>query len=386
MKYEVEKLYEGLEEQKNGDGEESLVICELHDRLMREFCFNFMRYQRNTCKAAIAASIWDRPEGIGNVSLVFAGQDSLPRFVSALSKSSVGDISDTLRGGWVKSIRCGGHFDDNQSPESLGYLDQLIKYTSLSALLQCVSSDLEELNIGRFALNESTAKYLSPALGVLSKVDSLTLGDLRCSASVFTELLKGIVDGMPSLRCLAVWGNKISAEAALKLKDIIVHHPKLVYVDVSLCDMDINSFERILDGCELSGSMQVLKVEMTVAASVEGVRSLERRLSANKLNLLNVTFHAIDNAGHFIDRLLPHLARNWEEYKSINCMRNTKIESKDILRVIPRLMHSISDSPDGVENIYKCLIRNDNKVLGFFQRGRVDTQTNLYEEEKTTFE
>ena len=176
-----------------------------------------------------------------------------------------------------------------------------------------------------FALNKSTAKYLPQSLRGLSKIETLTLGDLRCLDSAFTELMKGILDGMPSLCCLEIFGNNISIEAAKMLKDIIIHHPKLVYLNLSFCEMDMNCFESILDGCKLSGSMQVLKVWMSIAGSVEGVKSLEHWLMSGKLNLLSIAFHANNNAGHFFYRLRPLLARNWEEYKSINHMRNKEI-------------------------------------------------------------
>ena len=79
--------------------------------------------------------------------------------------------------------------------------------------------------------------------------------------------MQGIADNVPELQCLDISGNKVSRESTEVVKDVIVCHPKLIYLDVSFCEMDLYSYNKILDGCQISGRMQSLNVSRTIARS-----------------------------------------------------------------------------------------------------------------------
>ena len=175
---------------------------------------------------------------------------------------------DVLGGRWVKSIRAGGHINFDTGIETMVHaLEVLIESENLSVLLRCVRRGLEELVLTRFAFVESTAESFCSLLGSLSSVKSLTFSQMACSDDTFKILIQGILDNISELRYLYISGNTLSRETAHVLKDVIIRHPKLVYLDVSLCKMDMHSFDSILDGCEISGRIQALNVQRTVARS-----------------------------------------------------------------------------------------------------------------------
>jgi Ran GTPase-activating protein (RanGAP) involved in mRNA processing and transport len=159
--------------------------------------------------------------------------------------------------------------------------------------------------------------------------------------------MQGVADNIPELQCLDISGNTLSRESVYVLKDVIIRHPKLVYLDVSWCEMDMHSFDSILDACEISGRIQALNVQKTVARSNRGRKSLKRRMKSGKLCLLNVNFHTDDNVERFVNSLRPCFARR-------------------LKADLPEVMESILDSSDGVENMYKFLIGNYNEVLDLF--------------------
>ena len=205
-------------------------------------------------------------------------------------------------------------------------------------------------------------------LGSLSSVKSLTFSQLACSENTFKILMQGILDNIPELRYLDISGNKLSRESADVLKDVIIRHPKLVYLDVGLCEMDMHSFDSILDGCEISGRIQALNVQRTVARSNRGRKSLKRRMKSGSLCLLNVNFHTDDNVERFMNRLRPCFARRLKEHESINRMKGIIKRRSDL----PEVMESILHSADGVENMYKFLIGNYNEVLDLFNVNQVN--------------
>ena len=118
------------------------------------------------------------------------------------------------------------------------------------------------------------------------------------------------------------------------------------------------SFDLVLDGCELTRQMQVLNVQLTIASSPNGMKSLERRISSGSLCLLCINFSVGDNAEDFMQRVRPYLSRHLSERKNIGLIKN-KIEGL----YIPDVLESIAGSFDGVENIYRCLTRNYGDLL-----------------------
>jgi hypothetical protein len=155
----------------------------------------------------------------------------------------------------------------------------------------------------------------------------------------------------------------ISQEAASVLKDVICNHPKLVFLNVGHCEMDLHSLDLILDGCEVTRQMQSLVVESTVASSVEGMNSIERRLRSGSLCLLNIKFHDRDNVDEFIRRIRSYMARNYAERKNIELVKNNKLHRLEL----PEALESIVCSPDGVENMYKLLIADHSHLLDLFK-------------------
>ena len=189
-------------------------------------------------------------------------------FVRNLNDCFGTGTTDLLGGGWVKSIRAGGHFDVGAGFESMEHATKVLtEGETLPILLKYVRCGLEELVLTRFVFDEHTVDSFCLVLGQLSSVKNLTLSKLACSAKSFKRLMQGIADNIPELRYLDISANKVSRESADVLKDVITRHPKLVYLDVGLCEMDMHSYDSVLDGCEVSGRIQALNVRMTVAHS-----------------------------------------------------------------------------------------------------------------------
>jgi hypothetical protein len=363
MKFDLEEVYDGLYKQQYGDGDDSLVVYELRDHPVANERYNYMIYPHNGRRDEIILSVLFGLESIENAGFVFIGRTAITNFVSALEDHLGYNIKNILGGRWVKSIRAGGHVDIGSGLQTtVQALEVLTESQKLSVLLRCVRRGLEELVLTRFAFVGPTAESFCSLLGSLSSVKYLTLSQMVCSVDTFKILMQGVVDNIPELQCLDISGNTLSRESVYVLKDVIIRHPKLVYLDVSLCEMDMHSFDSILDGCEISGRIQALNVQKTVARSNRGRKSLKRRMKSGKLCLLNVNFHTDDNVERFVNSLRPCFARRLKEHESINRMKGIIKRRSDL----PEVMESILDSSDGVENMYKFLIGNYNEVLDLF--------------------
>jgi hypothetical protein len=292
-----------------------------------------------------------------DMGIVFEGRVSL----RSIMMTHV--IADLLETGCVKAIRAGHHFDDFAPIELLDVLEFCTVQTLFGMILNRVRHSIEELLLLRYAVNESMALHLANGFGNLTNVENLALYEMGCSEITFTNLVRGLVSSMSNLRYLNVARNGISQEAASVLKEVIRNHPKLVFLNVGHCEMDLHSLDLILDGCEVTRQMQSLVVESTVASSVEGMNNIERRLRLGSLCLLNIKFHERDNVDEFIRRIRPYMARNYAERKNIELVKNNQLHRLEL----PEALESIVCSPDGVENMYKLLIADHSHLLDLFK-------------------
>jgi hypothetical protein len=218
---------------------------------------------------------------------------------------------------------------------------------------------LEDLSLFSYLLNDDLANRLASSFGQLPKLEYLRLIDMACLGSAFTVLINGTSNKLPNLRYLDISGNKITNEAANGLLTFIGSHKKLVYLDVGRCDMELYGLNKILDGCEITRQVQVLNAERTIAATKAGKKSIEYRMARGSLCLLHIVFDPQDRARSFIRRLRRYLGRHLEERRSITFIQSHVYSRSEI----PDVIASIANSPDGVENVYKCLTKNLNDVL-----------------------
>jgi hypothetical protein len=189
-------------------------------------------------------------------------------------------------------------------------------------------------------------------------LEYLSLQGMDCLADMFTKLMNGLIDILPNIWYFDIAGNKVSRDGGEKIKDIIIGHKKLVYLDIGRVLMDQDGFDLILDGCEISRRMQVIVVENTIACTDEGLRKLEERMMSGKLCLLSIRFYGMVSQ-QWISRLHPYLARNALECESIDCIRNHELHQTEK----PQIIETIAGGCDRIKNVYKCLISSYNDLL-----------------------
>jgi hypothetical protein len=361
MKIDLEPLLDILEERRYEDRDESFVVCELKGhffgiRPLERYLYldsavvgSDMGEWNDMCRRLEAAGV--------DMGIVFQGRASL----RSIMMTHV--IADLLETGCVKAIRAGHHFDELSPIELLDIMEFYTVQTLFSMILNRVRHSIEELLLMKYAVNESMALHLANGFGNLTKVENLALYDMGCSEIAFTHLVRGLASSMNNLRYLNVARNSISQEVASVLKEVIRNHPKLVFLNVGHCEMDLHSLDLILDGCEITRQMQSMVVESTVASSVGGMNSIERRLRSGSLCLLNIKFHDRDNVDEFIQRIRSYMARNYAERKNIELLKNNKLHRLEL----PEALESIVCSPDGVENMYKLLIADHSHLLDLFK-------------------
>ena len=351
MKIDYEDRCEKLIERQYGTEDGSLVVCELRGNPMSKRRQHYMIFRDTLDETTVVRSFDDARRTSTNVSLVFDGRRSLQMVVDVLSRNRVEYFYEVCGNGWIKALRVGGLLDARYGIEALPTVEVVVGCVCMMLLIMLsgVGDYLEELVLTEFVLNEFSAGRISRMVSPLPRVEYLCLSNLLNTESSFTILMREMVGGLPSLRYLDILGNNISREAAEVLKDLISNHPKLIYLDVSRCFMDMPSFDLVLDGCESTRQMQVLNVQLTIALSPNGMQSLERRISSGSLCLLCINFSVGDNAEAFMQRVRPYLSRHLSERKNIGLIKN-KIEGL----YIPDVLESIAGSFDGVENIYRC--------------------------------
>jgi hypothetical protein len=189
-------------------------------------------------------------------------------------------------------------------------------------------------------------------------LEYLSLRGMDCLADMFTKLMNGLIDILPNIWYLDVARNRVSRDGREKIKDIIIAHKKLVYLDIGRVLMDHDGFDLILDGCEISRRMQVIVVENTIACTNEGLRKLEERMMSGKICLLSIRFYGMVSQ-QWISRLHPYLARNALERKSIDRIWNHELRQTEK----PQIIETIAGGCDGIKNVYKCLISSYNDLL-----------------------
>jgi hypothetical protein len=293
----------------------------------------------------------------GDIGIWFEGQLSL---FGVLSSDRLREL---LKGGRVKAIGAGYHFEEEATVESVRRMESTMSYAFIKAILQDAYQYVEELSLTRFVIHDFFAPHLANEIGSLEKLEYLTLCDLRCPEISFTHLVRGLVSSTNNLCYLDVAKNSISREAAYTLKDVLCGHSKLVFLNVGFCEMDLGSLDLILDGCKVTRQMQSLEAGSTIASSTEGMNSIESRLSSGRLCLLNIGFHDGDNTGKFIQRIRPYMARNYAERKNIELIKNNELSYLDL----PEALQSIVCSLDGIKNTYKLLIGDYNQLLNLFK-------------------
>jgi hypothetical protein len=129
--------------------------------------------------------------------------------------------------------------------------------------------------------------------------------------------------------------------------------------------MDYDGLDLILDGCEISGRMQVIVVENTLACTNIGMRKLEERMMSGKLCLLSIQFGGTAS-GVLISRLRPYFARNARERECISRIQHDELSQTEK----PGIIETIACCYEGIENVYKCLVSRHNNLLLDIINGR----------------
>jgi DNA-binding Lrp family transcriptional regulator len=338
-----------------------MVMCELDGHIVSTHCEHHVVIGNLILGMGIAQQV---DEALGNVKTTNGDIGIL--FDGQLSLSGVwvsGRLRELLKGGCVKAIGAGYHFEEEAMVELVCQIESTMSYSWLKMILRNAYQYVEELSLTRFAIHVFFAPHLANEIGSLEKLEYLTLCDLRCPEISFTHLVRGLVSNTNNLRYLDVAKNSISRLAAYKLKDVLCSHSKLVFLNMGFCEMDLGSLDLILDGCEMTRQMQSLEAGSTIASSTEGMNKIESRLSSGRLCLLNIGFHDGDNTSEFIQRIRPYMARNYAERKSIELIKNNELNYLDL----PEALQPIVCSLDGIENTYKLLIGDYNQLLNLFK-------------------
>jgi hypothetical protein len=192
----------------------------------------------------------------------------------------------------------------------------------------------------------------------LDGLEYLSFRGTGCSSDTFAKLMNGLVDILPSIRYLDIASNQVSRDGGEKIKDLIIGHEKLVYLDIGSVVMDYDGLDLILDGCEISGRMQVIVVENTLACTDIGMRKLEERMMSGKLCLLGIQFGGTASAV-LISRLRPYFARNAREREGITRIQHYELSQMEK----PEIIETIACGYEGIENVYKCLVSSHNDLL-----------------------
>jgi hypothetical protein len=360
MKIDLEPLLDNFEKRRYKDRDKSLVVYELVGNgvgVRRQQYVSLVEYYGTESAEDVNGVLRSVVSVSNDIGILFDGQASL---FNILYSDTLGEF---LGSGHVKTIRAGNHFDEESGVESIDPMAVLMVYTMLNMMLEKAREYIEELNLTRFVVSDLTAMHLAEGFVSCVNMEYLVLSDLGCSELSLTILIRGLVSSMNNLRFLDVSKNKVSRQGASLLKEVLGNHPKLVFLNVGHCEMDLHSLDLILDGCEVTRQMQSLVVESTVASSVEGMNSIERRLRSGSLCLLNIKFHDRDNVDEFIRRIRSYMARNYTERKNIELVKNNKLHRLEL----PEALESIVCSPDGVENMYKLLIADHSHLLDLFK-------------------
>jgi hypothetical protein len=172
--------------------------------------------------------------------------------------------------------------------DGLDRISQSIAFTSVGVILELASHSLVKLSLIGYVLTDELALNMIQSMKQVDGLEYLSLRGMDCSADMFTKLMNGLIDILPNIWYIDVAGNKVSRDGGEKIKDIIIGHKKLVYLDIGRVLMDQDGFDLILDGCEISRRMQVIVVENTIACTDEGLRKLEERMMSSKLCLLSI--------------------------------------------------------------------------------------------------
>jgi hypothetical protein len=368
MKIDLEPLSGNLRECRHTSGGKSVVVYESDGHIVGIRREHYITIRRLNAVSELRGEFDEIIRNVtsDNITIAFDGQSSLHNVMFS------DELENILESGRVKSIRAGNHFGDDSGIESLSPVEFGLVHTSFNRILNKGCQSIEELSLMRFAIHDDTVSYFADGIANLLELEYLALSDLRCSEAVFVHLVRRLVSSFNNLRYLDVTKNYISRETASVLKDVLCNHSKLVFLNVSFCEMDLDSLNLILDGCEITRQMQSLEVGSTIASSTEGMISIENRLISGSLCLLNIGFHDEhgnngfhdgDDIGEFIRRIRPYMARNYAERKNIELIKTNTLHRLDL----PEALESIVCSPDGIENIYKLLIADHNHLLDLFE-------------------
>jgi hypothetical protein len=164
---------------------------------------------------------------------------------------------------------------------------------------------------------------------------------------------------------LDIGGRFISGYAADYLYNFICDHEKLIYLGLGGCDMDIDSLNTILDACQVTGKMQVMNLRRTIAASTAGKKSIEERIKSGNLCLLHIMFDPEDRTRAFMKRIRKYMGRHYKERKYLEKIQRSKDRNLKVSEKLEALS-SIGNSPDGLQNLYKCLRENYGGTLTLF--------------------
>jgi len=316
----------------------------------------------------------------GDVVIILDGNNGDDEMMNSLrvARSNPGDISICFNGGLaerkiltnshcketlleiierIKSINVCSHSERGDS-NPLCFDNTLVGMFSVFAmeeLFKGVKGGLKELTFMRYTANEDVCVRLSQSFCYLCNLEYLRLSYMIFPDNGLAKMIEKMQGKMPNLRYLSIRGNHISTYAANGLSAFIGEHKRMVYLDIAHCEMGLYELDKILDGCEMNGQMQVLDVGRTISATAEGKRTIEHRMMSGRLRLLDIAFHQNDRVQAFKRRIKKYTKQNYEERIYIDKMqRNKKIDPNEI----PDALSAIAGSPDGVNNAYIC-IRGD---------------------------
>jgi hypothetical protein len=354
MKLEQEPLCEGLYKREEEDGDSGSFIYDFIDFSVPKERDHLVRLDRNDSIEEITNRLREARRSSNDIFIGFYGGRVEYKMIS--NEECCVAFREMVES--VKAIKIIFRSTGGGLADGLDMINQSMAMTSVGVIVELASRSLVELSLIGHVLTDESALNVIRSLKQVDGLEYLSLRGMDCSADTFSKLMDGLIGSLPNIRYFDIAGNKVSRDGGEKIKDVIIGHEKLVYLDIGMVLMDHDGFDLILDGCEISRRMQVIIVENTIACTNGGMRKLEERMMSGKLCLLSIRFYG-NVSQQWISRLYPYLARNALERESIGHIRNHELRQIEK----PQIIETIAAGFDGIENVYKCLVGNYNDIL-----------------------
>jgi hypothetical protein len=354
MKFEQEPLCEGLYKREEGDGNNRSFVYDITDLSVPKEREHIVHLGFRDSIEEIIDSLQEARRSSNDIFIGFLS--GLAVFKVTSNEECCVVFREMIES--VKAIKIVSRSVHNRLIDATDIISQSIKFTSTVTVLEIASNSLVELSLIGYVLTDELALTMIRSLKHLDGLEYLSFRGTGCSSDTFAKLMNGLVDILPSVRYLDIASNQVSRDGGEKIKDLIIGHEKLVYLDIGSVVMDYDGLDLILDGCEISGRMQVIVVENTLACTDMGMRKLEERMMSGKLCLLGIQFGGTAS-GVLISRLRPYFARNAREREGISRIQHYELSQTEK----PEIIETIARGYEGIENMYKCLVSSHNDLL-----------------------